>query len=289
MQDNLFNKEEEKMELSIDSIKDKPEFITKDSVNMITVMGSHAYGTNTPLSDWDFYGFIVPPAEFIFPNITGRFSGFGKQAREFNQFQGQHLTNNDGQEYDLTIYNISRYFHLCMEGNPNMIDSLFTDNESVLVSDNIGSIVRENRKIFLSQKCFHTFKGMAFSHISRLKNRERVGNRSVLIEKYGYDVKDASHIVRLVLELKQILFDGDLDLKFDPEFVLGVKNGNWTKEQVIVWFEDMMKRLEEYVSSGHVYPPYSPDEKRIHSLLAWCLEEKYGSLSKYGYNVLGDS
>lgn len=276
------------MKLDIDLIKDKPDFITNESISMLTVMGSHAYGTNTQTSDWDFYGFVVPPAEFIFPNIAGRMSGFGKQLNEFNQFQGQHLLNSDSQEYDLTIYNITRYFQLCMDGNPNMIDSLFTDSESLLYSDNIGSIVRENRKLFLSQKCYHTFRGMAFSHISRLKNRERVGNRSALIEKYGYDVKDASHIVRLVLELKQILFDGDLDLKRDPEFVLGVKNGNWTKQQVIVWFEDMMKSLEEYVSSGNVYPPYSPDEKRIHSLLAWCLEEKYGSLSKYGYNVLGE-
>jgi predicted nucleotidyltransferase len=246
------------------------------------VMGSHAYGTNTSTSDWDFYGFIVPPPEYIFPNISGRLAGFGKQLQEFNQYQGQHLVNPKGVEYDVTVYNITRYFQLCMDGNPNMIDSLFTDESDLVKSDNISYIVRQNRTMFLSQKCWHTFKGMAHSHLSRLNNRIRVGKRSEIVEKYGYDVKDASHIVRLMGELKQILEEGDLFLKVNSGMVMDVKEGRWTKEEVISYFEETMTHLSLLVEKGCAVP-HSPNEKSIKDILLWALEEKYGSLEKYGY------
>ena len=272
----------------IDTIKDKPLFVTYDSTNMLTIMGSHAYGTNTPSSDMDFYGFTVPPVEYIFPHTKGTIIGFEKNIQNFDQYQGQHLDCNDGfGEYDLTIYNITRYFYLCSDGNPNMIDSLFTDNNSLVFVDDIGEIVREYRKLFLSQKCYHTFRGMAFSHISRLKNRQREGNRAELINKFGYDVKDASNIVRLITELKQILIDGDLDLKSNSEMILGVKNGNWAKEEVIVFFEQQMKFLDGIINEGNVYVPYSADQKKIKSLLINCLEQSYGDLSKVSYNIYG--
>lgn len=164
-----------------------------------------------------------------------------------------------------------------------MIDSLFTDNGSVHLLDSVGKIVRDYRRNFLSLKCWHTFRGMAHSHMARLNNRERIGKRVELINKFGYDVKDASHIIRVIGELKQILFNGDIDLKENSSMILGVKNGNWTKQEVIIYFEDQMKRLEKIVEEGSVHVPYSPDENKIKSLLIWCLEEKYGSLSKYGY------
>lgn len=272
----------------IDTIKDKPSFVNYNSTNMLTIMGSHAYGTNTPTSDTDFYGFVVPPIEYIFPHTAGNIFGFEKNIQNFDQYQGHHLDCGDGYgEYDLTIYSITRYFYLCADGNPNMIDSLFTDNDSLVFVDNVGQMVRDNRKLFLSQKAYHTFRGMAFSHISRLKNRQREGNRLELINKFGYDVKDASHIVRLIVELKQILFEGDLDLKANSKMILGVKNGNWAKEEVISFFEQQMKFLDDIIEEGNVHVPYSPDQKKIKSLLEWCLEENYGSLSKVGYNIYG--
>lgn len=269
--------------IDIDKIKNKPDFITYQNVNMLTLMGSHAYGTNTPESDTDYYGFVVPPIEYLFPNTIGNIVGFGTQLKNFNQFEGQHLEDGKGSVFDITIYNIARYFHLCMDGNPNMIDSLFTDKESVSFIDNIGQMVRDNRKLFLSQLCYHRFKGMAFSHISRLKNRQREGNRLELIGRYGYDVKDASHIIRLLGELKQILLNGDLDLKENSKMILGVKQGNWTKEQVLVYFDQQMSFMDKMMDEGKVYPPYAPDEKRIKSLLLWCIEETYGTLDKFGY------
>lgn len=269
------------MKLNLNDIGNCPDFITSSSVDMLTVMGSRAYETNTDDSDWDFYGFIVPPIEFVFPHTAGVISGFDRQTQAFDQYQGQHLLNPKGEEFDITIYNIVKYFRLCMEGNPNMIDSLFTDSDKLRKTSQIGAMVRSQRRLFLSMKCYHTFRGMAHSHMSRLTSRERVGKRSSLVEKYGYDVKDASHVLRILLELSQILLTGDLDLtkEADRLIIMEVKRGEWSKEQVINFFNIEMKRLEE-ITQYKV--PHFPDEVAIKELLVDCLEYKYGSLREFG-------
>jgi hypothetical protein len=52
----------------IEQIHDRPKFITKDSINFLTLVGSHAYGGATPESDYDYYGFMIPPLTEIFPH-----------------------------------------------------------------------------------------------------------------------------------------------------------------------------------------------------------------------------
>ena len=54
--------------------------------------------------------------------------GFGKKPNNFDQFQQHHIFTGGGNkmiEYDLTIYNIVKFFQLAMENNPNMVDALF--------------------------------------------------------------------------------------------------------------------------------------------------------------------
>ena len=44
-----------------------------------TVMGSQAYGVSTDSSDFDVYGFCVPPKSLVFPHLAGEIPGFGRQ------------------------------------------------------------------------------------------------------------------------------------------------------------------------------------------------------------------
>lgn len=137
--------------------------------NYLTVMGSRAYGTEVETSDYDFVEFVVPPIFVVFPHTKGTISGFGKNIQNFEQIQLQHLQTSDFGVVDITFYNIVKYFQLLMGGNPNLIDSIFTKNKSVEYIDDVGNLVKENRHLFLSEKCFHTFRGMLHSHLSRIK------------------------------------------------------------------------------------------------------------------------
>jgi hypothetical protein len=166
-----------------------------------------------------------------------------------------------------------------MKNNPNMIDSLFTADTCVLHITRIGQMVRDQRRSFLHRGCWHTFKGYAYQQMTKMAGlRRRTGKRKELVEKHGYDVKFAYHLVRLLNEVEQILTEGDLDLMRNREQLKSIRRGEWTEEQVRAYFTRKEAELEGLYQSSKL--PAGPDEERIKQLLLSCLEEHYGSLEK---------
>lgn len=248
-----------------------------DGIQYEVIMGSIAYGISNDMSDVDIYGFSIPPKEMVFPHLDGEIQGFGRQKQRFNQYQQHHVHNPDnGREYDLQIYNIVKYFQLCMENNPNMIDSLFVPQRCVLYSSKIANMVRKNRRTFLNRKSFYTFKGYSFNQLKKMKTKKAEGKRKEIVEKYGYDTKFATHLVRLLNEVEQVMIEGDLDLQRNREQLKSVRDGEWTLDQLESYFEFKERSLEDLYTKSNL--PHSPDEKRIKQLLLNCLEEYYGSL-----------
>lgn len=245
--------------------------------NYLTVMGSRAYGTEVESSDYDFVGFVVPPVSVVFPHTKGNVAGFGKSIQNFEQIQLQHLQTLDFGVVDITLYNIVKYFQLLMGGNPNLIDSIFTKNKSVEFIDDVGNLVKENRHLFLSEKCFHTFRGMLHAHLSRIKSGHVKEGRK--IEDSDWDWKDGYHCVRMCEELDEILFEGDLTLGRNRDILMMVRNGQTSKEDVVAYCERFLSDIEFKVSTKkHLLKvPYSPDEKKIKKLLLDCFDLAYGS------------
>src|SRR5262249_23542940 len=109
-----------------------PSFVPAN-IHYETIMGSEAYGVSSGDSDKDVYGFCIPPKSYLFPHLAGEIEGFGRQKKRFEQYQQHHIEDKEsGKVYDLSIYSIAKYFQLCMENNPNMIDSLYTPDFCVL-------------------------------------------------------------------------------------------------------------------------------------------------------------
>jgi hypothetical protein len=133
------------------------------------IMGSVAYGVSNDLSDMDVYGWTIPSKDLVFPHTTGAIDGFGRQKQRFDVYQQHHIKDTStGRVYDFSIYNIVRYFHLCMENNPNMIDSLFVPQRCILHMTPVAQMVRERRKEFLHKGCYHKLKGYAFAQLSKM-------------------------------------------------------------------------------------------------------------------------
>lgn len=249
-----------------------------------TIMGSVAYGVSSDTSDMDIYGFCIPPKEQVFPHLTGEIPGFGRQIQRFEQYQQHHVHDPDalggkGREYDLTIFSIVKFFQLAMENNPNIVDSLFTPVSCVLHSNRIGEMVRENRRIFLHKGAWHKFKGYAYSQLHKMdiKNPQEGSKRAEIIEQFGFDVKFAYHVVRLIDEVEQILAEGDLDLQRNREQLKAIRRGEWTSEQIREFFTQKEKDLEALYAKSSL--PHTPDEGKIKQLLLDCLEAHYGSLA----------
>lgn len=264
-------------ELSQQNLITPPRFLV-DNIHYETMMGSIAYGVSSEHSDIDLYGFCIPPKDAIFPHLRGEILGFGTPKSTFEQYQQHHVEDkNKGVIYDLNIYSIVKYFQLCMENNPNMIDSLFTPLRCVRHSTKVGNLVREYRQLFLHKGCWHKFRGYAWSQLHKMESQSRIGKRKEIIEQFGYDVKFGYHVVRLLGEVEQILTTGDLDLTRDREVLKAIRRGEWSLEKIKDWFAEREKGMQVLYENSSL--PYSPEEAKIKNLLLNCLEEHYGSLS----------
>lgn len=249
-----------------------------DNVMYLTYMGSVAYGVSTDMSDADIYGFCIPPKDDVFPHLRGEIPGFGYQKNRFDQWQEHHVEGRK-RTYDFTVYSIVRYFHLAMENNPNMVDSLYTPTNLILKNTQVGQMVRENRDLFLHKGSWHKFKGYAYAQVVKMgkQNHKEGSERYKLVQKYGYDVKAAYHVVRLVDEIDQILTLKTLNLQRAKEQLKAIRNGEWTLENVKTFFMHAESSLEEAYHASTL--PHTPNETAIKELLLNCLEHHYGSLS----------
>ena len=255
-----------------------PNFVKKQ-LQYETFTGSISYGISTDTSDLDIIGWCIPDKDIIFPHLAGEIQGFGRQIQKFNQWQEHHINDVDAKkEYDITIYNIIKYFQLCMDNNPNMIESLFTPLRCVTYCSPIGDLVRENRKLFLHKGSWFKHKGYAFSQIHKMKNKNPIGKRAEIVKKFNYDVKFAVHALRLLNQAEQIMIEGDLDLERNREQLKAVRRGEWTMEEVIEYVNKKERDLETVYSNSTLR--HSPNEQKIKTLLLNCLEMHFGSLDK---------
>lgn len=256
----------------------------EDQIQYEVYMGSAAYGCSNDTSDIDVYGFAIPEKRKLFPHLAGHIEGFGKKPQGFETYTQHHMIDkdwgkaNESREYDYAIHNIVKFFNLVMQNNPNMVDSLFVPLRCILHMTPVGSMVRDSRHIFLSQKCVHTFRGYAHQQLHKLRTKEPGDDskRRELIEQYGYDVKFAYHIVRLLLEVEQLLTEGDMDLERDREVYKSIRRGDWKLEEIEEYFKVNEPRLIALADKSKL--PYAPDEEKIKQLLLNCLEQHFGSI-----------
>lgn len=240
------------------------------------IMGSSAYGVSSNSSDIDIYAVCVPPQDIVFPHMVGHIRGFGDSPKNFEVTQQHHMMMGE-KEYDIAIYSLIKYFALCADNNPNMVDSLFVPTRCITHIDNIGRIMRENRKLFLHKGAYHRFKGYAYAQMKKLKTKKPVGKRKELVDNFGYDTKFAYHLVRLTEECEQILMTHDLDLEKSREMLKAVRRGEWSFEQLEKWFENKVLLLDKLYITSTIQ--LKPDMGQLKNILLTCLEEKYGTLS----------
>lgn len=246
------------------------------------IMGSYAYGCSSDTSDMDIYALCIPPKNMIFSHLRGEIDGFGPKLQRFEQYMQHHISDPDGKEksYDIVVYNIVKYFDLCMGGNPNMIDSLYVPERCVIHATEIGRYIRSNRSLFLSKKIKHSYLGYAYAELHKVKNRKyEESHRRETVEKYGYDPKNLYHVRRLLGSAEQILLNGDLDVEKDREALKAIRRGDVSPEDVQLWVNEKEKYLEKlYAESDTV--PMKPNMEAIKNLLIECLEMHFGSISE---------
>jgi len=115
--------------------------------------GSYAYGTNLPTSDRDLRGIFIAPPEY--------YLGL-KKCEQIEQ-----------KEPDRTLFELRKFVKLAADCNPNIIELLYTEGDSVVFADPIFEQLRANRHLFLSKKAKYTYSGYGMAQMKRIKGHKR--------------------------------------------------------------------------------------------------------------------
>ena len=141
-----------------------------DNLLYMNVHGSELYGCATDTSDKDCYGVCMPPKRILFPHTDGWINGFGNPPN-FEQWQQHHIKDPDNpkKEYDFQVFNITKFMWLAQQGNPNIIECLFSPQDAVIHHARSFQKVRDIAPEFLTLKCLPRYQCYAVSQIKKLR------------------------------------------------------------------------------------------------------------------------
>ncbi len=213
--------------------------------------GSRSYGTATEDSDIDLRGIAFAPREAV----------FGLSVYE------QTILDVP----DVVVYSLRKYARLALKANPNILELLYVEPELVLVCNSWGSLLREQRALFLSRQVFHSFGGYAIHHLRRLAELA-AGNQTG--QQPAYDGKDASHLIRLLQTGTELLRSGHLHVRRSNwQELMAIKRGEWLLTDIVAYAEHLYREMEQAYRQTKL--PERPDTAAIEALLIRCNEEFY--------------
>jgi predicted nucleotidyltransferase len=240
------------------------QFDIKARTILLGHVGSISHGTYIPpsqkdsIDDRDVMGVCVPPED------------------HFLGLQGFEQLDTWVDEYDIVIYNIRKFIKLLLKNNPNVLGTLWLEPNHYIIQTELGKLLVENREIFSSKQCYKSFCGYAHSQLRRMTHFKFEGymgeKRKALVQKYGYDTKNASHLIRLLRMGMEFLATGELNvMRHDSQQLVAIKQGEYKLEQVQKIAEDLFPKMEEaYIRSSL---PNQPDVNAAEKLLIQIVKE----------------
>ena len=119
-------------------------------VILLGLAGSYSYGTNIRTSDIDIRGIAL--------NQKSDLIGLTR----FEQYVDE--------DTDTVIYGFNKVVGLLLSCNPNTIELLGLKPEHYLYLSDIGRLLLDNRRLFLSKRAIQSFGGYADAQLRRLQN-----------------------------------------------------------------------------------------------------------------------
>lgn len=208
-----------------------------DHIILLGFGGSIAYGTNNENSDTDLRGVAL--------NSKNDLLGM---SNNFEQFVHE--------ESDTTIYSFNKIVKLLLNCNPNVCELLGLKPEHYLYISPIGKELLDNRHLFLSKKCIHSFGGYANAQLRRLDNKAaRLVSQS---EQEQHIFKSIEHASTTFKERYFAMADDAIRLyidksnreEYDTEIFMDVNLTHYPLRDYKSMWSDMNTIVKEYGKIG---------------------------------------
>lgn len=158
---------------------------------VICLQGSQNYGIADEESDIDSKLLVIPTLDDLI----------------FNKTPISHTLEMPDNKEHIDVKDIREYFKIVRKSNINFVEIFFTDYYIVNPKyKNTWNYLRENSEIIARINPFRAvkaMKGMAYEKYHAL--RHEYPSRKYYIDKYGFDPKQLSHLIRIYLFLEKFI------------------------------------------------------------------------------------
>ncbi len=194
----------------------------------------------------------------------------------FDGFIAVDLGDNHYSLWSLDRLKIDKKPWIDKRGNPNPLEK---QEFEILNQNNLppDMIVKINKTLFEQH---HTNWKMYWNW---KKNRNE--KRSEMEEQFGYDVKHAMHLIRLLKSGLDILENGVVPVKrYDKDYLMDIRRGKYSYEEIVSESERLTKKVEEISKKSKL--PEKPNYDLAKELMLeiykkqWSLSPKEDSQNK---------
>ena len=190
--------------------------------------GSVAHGMYVPpknplsIDDKDVMAICVPPPVYYLG------------LKQYGSRGTEEIKRN---EWDIVVYECRKAMSMLAQGNPNMLSILWLSDKHYIKRTAAGQLILSHRALFSGRHVYNSFVGYAKGQLHRMTHGSFDGymgeKRKALVEKFGYDTKNAAHLIRLLRMGIEFLKDGTLYVeRMDAQELLEIKHGEWALEKV---------------------------------------------------------
>jgi uncharacterized protein len=250
------------------SDREKIKKLSPDGLIFLCYRGSISHGMHVPntdpnsVDDIDLMGVFINPIEHYF--------GFGRKEC-YETWVG---------EYDSVHYELRKVVGMLLKANPNVMSLLWLGDNYIIQTSDLWWTLRANRNLFVSKKLFNSFSGYAMGQMKKMTSFTKEGymgqKRKSLVEKFGYDTKNAAHLIRLLRMGREFMKYGELFVDrtyIDADELLAIKRGEWKLEDVKALALETDKSLKAESAASTL--PEEPNKEAVEKLLTELLDDHF--------------
>ncbi len=175
------------------------------------------------------------------------------------------------EKYDFALFEIGKYFRLLLKSNPNVVSLLWLPDNLYIIQSDWGKELIANRDMFMSKKLYKSFGGYAYGQLRRMthsctEQAYQGKRRREQFQRFGYDCKNAAHLIRLLRMGIEALTTGEINVaRHDAKQLKEIKAGMWTLEQIEVEAKRLQALLDEAFVRSSL--PAHPSFRKAEALL----------------------